>query len=617
MGKNPFFGDEFDVEETPSGSSPVQSESGNTGEQVNNANGGSSVPGGRLPRKGLPGTRRTVVLPGAANTPTRVTPTPSVQTPSRGVPSVPSSGSPSSVRESDVQGSNVPQKRERPQVVLPPSSGAVRKPFLSDQEREKLGPRPNKGVVLPPSDRRAQVDEDVFDDVFSTEVGSGVSSLPSSGEGSVPPRVRVGEEDVLSSGGTGEGGSSSSRGLPLPGRGKRSGALTSSSRVESVPSSVPSSGRGKIEWDEVDEVDTRDGESVSVSSAVESPASVVRKVRAPKAAPTPRAQGLASIDDNWDEVEDEVDEEPSYRESVLEASSNKGVRIMDRDIEIFNFLGRYRYAQDVQIARLVKTSDKAAYIRLSKLADAGLIKRHEIARGHTVWAPLKGAMAIAELDFPVVSASRISLSMMGHELGLANLGVELETGQDNVLKEEGWPFYNKYAAEGDIYNDEMRVGENVFTTREIRSAQTRWNAGKSSAQMVAERDELLRLWSPGERSPETLTENAGMFVLYSNDYKDHIPDMIVARDRNADGTPNSIAIELELNPKPLEEWRRILKNYRDYINNGMLHSLYYFTQRKAINDTLRKLNTNEIGIPEERFKILRYTPRNGKQMIFG
>lgn len=683
MGKNPFFNEEDFMEESTQQAKVTSSE--------NAANEGS-----RLPRKSLPGTRRAVVIPGQGGlTPVRRNANTGSGVSEGDATSVPSSGgervSPSVQSASGVEGSSPDagtSRRERPRVVMPPSSG-VRKPLLSEQEREKLGARQNKGVVLPPSARRESVGEDVFDDVFSVSAdvvdggdkrgndgASDTVSVPS-GEGSagraraLPSPGAVPSRRAPSSGGreveasvpsavipsTADASSSSpspsprvastlpssERRLPLPGRsggkggsalpdsgvavsvaGKGSLPVAETTPSESTPSattpsggsSLPGRGRGMASWNE-DEA----GEFSSAGEGIAEGEDMVEvqpvKVRAPKSAPTPRAVALADVDDNWDDVEDEEEVEPSYRDTVLEASANKGIRIMDRDVQIFNFLGRYRYAQDVQIARLVSTSDKAAYIRLSKLAQAGLVKRHEIARGHTVWSPLKGAMAIAELDFPVISAGRISLTTMGHELGLANLGVELETGQANVLKEEGWPFYNKYALEGDLYTDEMLLGENVFTTREIRSSQTRWNAGKSASQLIAERDELLRLWQPGERSPETLPENAGMFVLYSNDYKDHVPDMVVARDRSEDGSANSIAIELELNAKPLDEWRRILKNYRDYVTNGLFHSVYYFTQRKAINDTLRKLNANEIGIPEDRFKILRYSPRNGGQLIWG
>lgn len=646
--KNPFFGDEFVEDE---GSVDGGGIVGASSEGVESS-GVKSGGGPRLPRKALPGKRQVVLPPSGGSSggagqggrpvarlvPSRgAVPSGGGVGGSSSVPVSPSSGSSVPVPSSG-EGVGVPSGRKRPQVVLPPSSG-VKRSFVRDDERVKLGPRP-VGVRLPSSGSSAPVPSPVSSPgVGESSVGES-SSVPSSGEGA------SGEGSVVLSGKRG--------GVRLPSRGRGSVVLpvsgegVSSEGVPSAPvpsahvspspvspSSVPSSGvggKGLSEWED----DFEFGVSVVPSpgvgeSSVEGSSSGVgessvgagarigqKKRRKEKSAPSPRVEALATVGEDWDD-EDEVvvDDAAAYRESVVATSASRGVRLMERDIRIFDFLGRYGYAQDSQIARLIGTSDRAAYIRLSKLDGAGLIKKYVVARGHTIWVPLRGAMAIAELDMPVKSASRISLATMGHELGLGNLGVELEIGGHNVLSEEGWPFYNRYADTSDFNGDDVVLGENVFTTREIRSAQTRWNKGKSSAQLMAERDELLRLWVPGERSPETLPENAGMFVLYSNDYKDHVPDMVVARDRDMDGSARSLAIELELNVKPLDEWRRILKNYRDHIGNGMFHSLYYFTQRRAIKDSLQKLNANEIGIPEERFKVLKYVPNNGGQLIFG
>lgn len=351
---------------------------------------------------------------------------------------------------------------------------------------------------------------------------------------------------------------------------------------------------------EADEVEMVEGEEEVEVERVE-----VRP-RREKSAPAPRDTALIEVDEDWESEPD--DAALAYRDDVMDTVSKRGLRIVPRDLEIIRFLARYRYAQSVQVARLVKTSDKAAGIRLSKLHKAGLIRKEEITRGQVIWTPLKSGLAIADVDFPALHAGKISIVTMGHELGLANIGVELEIGGDNILNEDGWPFYNRYSlmSNDSLEDEDMLLGENVLTTREIRSGQTRWNANKDRETLIGERDDLLALWEPGERSPETNPDNAFMFAMYSANYGDHIPDMVVARDRNADGSPNSIGIELELSPKPVREWVRILSNYAE---SNMFGKVYYYTTKKSIADTLKRVNRQEVGLTDEQFKVLRYRPR--------
>ena len=58
----------------------------------------------------------------------------------------------------------------------------------------------------------------------------------------------------------------------------------------------------------------------------------------------------------------------------------------------------------------------------------------------------------------------------------------------------------------------------------------------------------------------------------------HIPDMVLIRDPNPDGTAKTAAVELELVHKPATKWEQILKAYLDAPHIGEV--IYYTNQRK-------------------------------------
>lgn len=329
---------------------------------------------------------------------------------------------------------------------------------------------------------------------------------------------------------------------------------------------------------------------------------------------------FVQADSDWDAAEDDVALE--RKERALDDVAARGLRLTGRDVEIIRFLARYRYAAHHQVARYVGTSEKAASIRLHKLAAAKLMAKKEITHGRSVWTPTKNALAIADVDLPAVRVSDISFSTMAHELGLVNLGIELEIGGENVLEEDEWPKYNRIDEDAEYSDDDddpdrpagRLPGERVLTTRQIRSGQARWRKDVPREEIMREYEQRMRDWRPGDPSPELLPGNEGMFLMYHDEYGDHPPDMVVMRDRADDGSPGSIAIELELSHKPERELIRILKNFKESV---LFDKLYYFCHKKSVAMSLVRVNEREVGIPESKFRVMRYVPTKSKDPFWG
>lgn len=283
------------------------------------------------------------------------------------------------------------------------------------------------------------------------------------------------------------------------------------------------------------------------------------------------------------------------------------LRVMPRDVEIVRLLARFRYGNDVQVARYVGASPKSVVQRLRRLARAGFLRQDKITHGQILWTPTSAGMSMADVDFRPISEGGISMVTMAHTLGVLNVAVELETGQDNVLSFDPWPTINRRDALG-----RKVQGETLISEREVKTAIGRWNYDSMLTNQSV--DSLFGAqyseWEQGGRqglSPELIPGNEGFFQVQG-----HLPDLVVARPRAADGSPRSVAVEMELSPKPVDEWRRVLSLFR---MSNIYDRVVYFTHKRNIAAGLTRVATElELG---ERFEVKHYEPRNQSLPFWG
>lgn len=346
----------------------------------------------------------------------------------------------------------------------------------------------------------------------------------------------------------------------------------------------------------------------------------VEKKQQKRALPSPKGlknrprnlePALIKNEEGWDEDNPafEMEGAPEGEEAETLKKSGRGIRITERDIQIIHFLARYRFAAGSQMARYVRSSRKAVTQRLAALAKAGLIRKEEVTRGHTLWTPTMWGLSTVDLDFRPIAAG-ISPVTIGHTLGLVNIAIELETGGEDLLRVG--PQYNRVGEDGI-----MMLGENLVSEREIRQEESRLK--KSVARVDYERAlmKALRDWSPDEISPELEVGNEGMFIMWATrqGQKDHVPDLVVTRDRIDAQRGGNIAIELELNRKSKKEWERILASFKE--SEHIYQKVVYFTHKNSIASDLSEAATR-VGLAQQgRFAVLPYQAKNGNLPFWG
>lgn len=373
-------------------------------------------------------------------------------------------------------------------------------------------------------------------------------------------------------------------------------------------------------------VDTQDTEEVDVVEGRRPglpvrPAEMEKPKRGRPAGGSYRTKATAEVDvEDWSDDES-TDTHRGFGGTVDKGFTKpewaKGYSLTDRDFILMRFMARYRYAYIHQLARLVDTSPENVSQRLRVLEKRGFIRKEPITGRKYLWLTRKAGNLIADIQFGEIKKGSLSYVTVAHTAGIANLGVELERveGGKDILGESAtdpdWPYLNRFrlgiwGADGD-----RTLGEQTITEREIRQAQARWRGGRTTQEM---RD-LVDLAVSDTTAPELLPGNEGLFVVYGMAGKagEHIPDLVVMRERDDEGKPAHIAIELEMTPKNANEWKRILRWYRD--NGGMYSKVYYFTHRREIANALKRVDA-EVGLGD-RLVIRKYNPQNGNAPFWG
>jgi hypothetical protein len=286
-------------------------------------------------------------------------------------------------------------------------------------------------------------------------------------------------------------------------------------------------------------------------------------------------KAVLDVGSDWDPADllnpdsDEAVEEKKQTKKAAAKKKNKdySIALTDRDMAMLQFLARYRFATYPQLARYFETTPVALRQRMPRLAKEGIVVRKTIGKSqHGVWLPTDTGIKVSGLDLPTPT---LSWATAAHTLGLVDVGVMYEL-----------------------------EGETVVTEREIRAADTR---DRPSARMVS------AMKYAGVDPDEPIEDGSlRMYVVNlggGESHYGHIPDMVLVRPPAPDGSPASVAIELELVHKPATQWRKML---RAYLNAPHFGEVIYYTSQRKIAAGVAKA-AQEVGA-EHMVSVRRFSP---------
>lgn len=251
-------------------------------------------------------------------------------------------------------------------------------------------------------------------------------------------------------------------------------------------------------------------------------------------------------------------------------SRKAGKGITDADYELLHFLARFKYGNIRQLSRIRAVSEITTQNRLKRLKEKGLVDSMSIWGTQPLWFLTSAGMLLSGYDLPMVKPDDISYMLMPHQFVINNTAANLFGGNINVLNLTDFPSKNRIDTKG-----REAFGEVLVSESEIQSSLAKWKRTDSAdifrPKIVGAIEREFGEWEraggvkSGYDSPEMLHGNEYMWTVFpSNSVSTlayHVPDLVVKRPRNADGSPESIAVEIELDAKKKDRYSSTMKIY--------------------------------------------------------
>lgn len=236
--------------------------------------------------------------------------------------------------------------------------------------------------------------------------------------------------------------------------------------------------------------------------------------------------------------------------------------------------------------------------QLKRLERFGLVQNLVVFNSPGVWCLTQTGRAMIGSQRKLPRKSQAGLSALSERIYVNNVVAYLYSGSINILQEDTFPSYNRIDVHGEKVKGEFIVPESDIAqsrgwvrynllggTKERGYRRERFKG--ESEKMIREKWEgTWRRWEIDGRkspSPEFIDGNEWLYCLYYDApfTKNFIlPDIVVRRQRDKDGSPNSIAIEVERTQKKFEEYVSKLSMYK--ADTRLYKKVVYITDSKEI-----------------------------------
>lgn len=242
----------------------------------------------------------------------------------------------------------------------------------------------------------------------------------------------------------------------------------------------------------------------------------------------------------------------------------------EKMVQVLQFLALFRYAKPNHIAAMFGESPRTAQDRLYRMQKNGLVDSRKIYAGTSIWFLTEAGLIVSGYDVRKVTDSRLTYSMFPHQFTVNHVAANLWGGKINSLGLADFPAKNRVDKDG-----KPKIGEQLTSELEILSSFSKMklfeDATEFRPKLMDMRARELAKWAKAENrervpSPEMIYGNEWMFTLLpslSVGIAYHVPDLVVKRPRAADGSPRSIAVEIEINNKPESSYKRSLQAYAE------------------------------------------------------
>lgn len=260
------------------------------------------------------------------------------------------------------------------------------------------------------------------------------------------------------------------------------------------------------------------------------------------------------------------------------------------------------------------------HYQMKRLRVMGLVEHLIVYNSPGVWALTSLGASYIGSEKKVITKKQATISALAERIYVNHVAANLYSGYINILNLSEYPCYNRI----NVLTKEKELGETIVMENEMTSEMKtilcnlkggfgiKDNYKGESTKILKEKwDILWRKWELEGKpvhSPEL--DNKWLYILFDDiigcDKKFIVPDIVVERPRNSDGSSNNIAVEVERADYDEKHYRDKLMIYKR--DNKVFNKVIYVTSSRRIANKISKI-ANEIGF--DRYDIVPMQNRDG------
>lgn len=299
----------------------------------------------------------------------------------------------------------------------------------------------------------------------------------------------------------------------------------------------------------------------------------------------------------------------------------KRFRVTHANLETLTFLAKFKFASTRILSLLQGEPQATTNRRLHRMKKSGLVADYEVPGMGTIWCTTEIGMALTGYDLKTFRQKRPKMSTMPPIIGINYVAACLWHNKYDVLFLPDYPA-NNFTRNGSDGKQWKLPGEDLVSEQEIRSSYGKELKPKGSdfgdATSITQ-DQLIQnahlIWHKWERegrnpdSPEFYPGNEYLWIVFPENglsVNYHVPDLVIARPRKSDGTPQSIAVECELSHKSAKNYEHTMQAYKD--DKHIYDRVIWITNNASITRAIQQA-AEKVG--NTNYDIVPFTNENG------
>lgn len=288
------------------------------------------------------------------------------------------------------------------------------------------------------------------------------------------------------------------------------------------------------------------------------------------------------------------------------------------DLHYLYFLDKFKFATTFNLALAVGRSYQNARGTLHKLYTMGLVNKIPILNAPIMWSITNTGLAVINSNNSLPTDAQASPYALSERVYVNYIAACLYSNEINALNLDDFPYKGRHF-QGEIIKGEELIPEadllsSMYTSigdliPDIYTKDT--YKGERFGLMYNKWETEWRQWerNDGKSDFEKEPKKEYRYVLFSNDpftNKFLIPDLVVSRPRNKNGSPANIAIEVERQLKSEDDY---VKKFRMYKADTRVYSkVVYIT---SLNRIAKRINEAAKRVDFDRFDIMPPMNKNG------